>query len=140
MSRDAIAEQLQQYGLKPTEQRVRVAEILLGAPTHMTAEEILAAVRQGGRTVSKATVYNTLKALARSGLVRQMNLDPERSVYDSTRESHHHFYDVDTGELRDISPAEISFSRFPTLPEDMEAEAIEVVIRIRKKKGTADRR
>jgi Fur family iron response transcriptional regulator len=133
-SRDRIAQQLHLHGLKPTHQRVRVAEILMSAPTHMTAEQILAAIRKGGERVSKATVYNTLKVLAQRGLVRQIHLDPERSVYDSTTVPHHHFHDLETGELHDIDPNDISFSRFPTLPEGMEAEAIEVVIRLRKKR------
>ena len=106
----------------------------MSAPTHMTAEQILAAMRRGGERVSKATVYNTLKVLAQRGLVRQIHLDPERSVYDSTRTPHHHFHDLETGELRDIDPNDIAFSRFPTLPEGMEAEAVEVVIRLRKKR------
>ena len=134
LTREDIAAQLQSSGLKPTDQRVRVAEILMTAPTHMTAEQILAAVREGGERVSKATVYNTLKVLADTGLVRQIHLDPERSVYDSTRTPHHHFHNVETGELRDISPEEIEFSRFPALPEGMEAEAVEVVVRLRKKR------
>lgn len=135
LSRDALARQLKQHGLKPTEQRLRVAEILMSAPAHMTAEQILAAVRQGGRRVSKATVYNTLKSLADSRLVRQIHLHPERSVYDSTRAPHHHFHDVETGELCDIHPDDIAFSRFPKLPDGMEAEAVEVVIRIKKKRA-----
>lgn len=134
MSREKIAEELQMHGLKPTEQRVRVAEILMSVPTHMTAEQILAAVRCGGERVSKATVYNTLKVLAERGLVRQIHLDPERSVYDSTRAPHHHFHDLETGELKDIDPADIAFSRFPSLPDGMEAEAVEVVIRLRKRR------
>lgn len=134
LSRDAIAKELLSHGLKPTEQRVRVAEILMSSPTHMTAEQILAAVREGGKRVSKATVYNTLKVLAQSRLVRQIHLDPERSVYDSTRAPHHHFHDVETGELCDIHPDDIAFSRFPELPEGMEAEGVEVVIRVRRKR------
>jgi Fur family iron response transcriptional regulator len=133
-SRDRIAQQLHLHGLKPTHQRVRVAEILMAAPTHMTAEQILAEIRRGGERVSKATVYNTLKVLAQRGLVRQIHLDPERSVYDSTIVPHHHFHDLETGELQDIDPNDIEFSRFPTLPEGMEAEAIEVVIRLRRKR------
>jgi Fur family iron response transcriptional regulator len=133
-SRQAIIGELESHGLKATEQRVRVAEILMAAPTHMTAEQILVAVRQDGERVSKATVYNTLKVLADTGLVRQIHLDPERSVYDSTRSPHHHFHNLETGELRDIQPDEIAFSRFPALPEGMEAEAIEVVVRLRKKR------
>ena len=133
-SNEQIANLIRHHGLKPTGQRVRVAEILMRAPTHMTAEQILAAVRRNGERVSKATVYNTLKALVEHGLIRQIHLDPQRSVYDSTREPHHHFHDLDTGELRDIKPEEIQFSRFPNLPEGMEAEAIEVVIRIKRKR------
>lgn len=134
LSRQAIAAELEAHGLKPTDQRLRVAEILMRAPAHMTADQILAAVRRSGERVSKATVYNTLKALAQSGLVRQIHIDPERSVYDSTRAPHHHFHDVETGELRDIHPDEIQFSRFPAVPEGMEAEAVEVVIRLRRKR------
>lgn len=134
-TRDRIVQQLHLHGLKPTHQRVRVAEILMAAPTHMTAEQILAAIRKGGERVSKATVYNTLKVLAQRGLVRQIHLDPERSVYDSTIVPHHHFHDLETGELRDIDPNDIAFSRFPTLPEGMEADGVEVVIRLRRKRA-----
>lgn len=136
MTSDRIVAELQAHGLKPTAQRLRVAELLMAAPTHLSAEQILAALRQGGGRVSKATVYNTLNALAQRGLVRQIHLDPERSVYDSTRTPHHHFHDLETGELKDIDPGEIEFSRFPELPEGMEAE-VEVVIRLRRKRRGA---
>lgn len=133
LSREQIVQELSAHGLKPTEQRVRVASVLMTAPKHLTAEQILAAVRETGERVSKATVYNTLKVLADHGLVRAIHLDPERSVYDSTRAPHHHFHDLETGELRDIHPDDIAFSRFPALPEGMEAE-VEVVVRLRKKR------
>ena len=133
LTREQVAKQIEDCGLKATEQRVRIAEILMHTPTHMTADQILAQVRTSGDPISKATVYNTLKALADHGLIRQIHLDPERSVYDSTRIPHHHFHDLVTGELRDISPEEIEFSRFPALPEGMEADGVEVVIRLRKK-------
>ncbi len=135
VTREQIVQELAARGLKPTDQRVRVAAVLMSAPKHLTAEQILAAVQETGERVSKATVYNTLKVLADHGLVRQIHLDPERSVYDSTRVPHHHFHDLETGELRDINPEDIAFSRFPALPEGMEAEAVEVVIRLRKKAG-----
>jgi Fur family iron response transcriptional regulator len=137
LSREQIAQEIHSVGLKPTEQRVRIAEILMHTPTHMTADQILATLRTGGERISKATVYNTLKVLAEHGLVRQINIDPERSVYDSTRAHHHHFHDVDTGQLLDIDPRDIEFSRFPQLPEGMEADGFEVVIRVRKKRTPA---
>jgi Fur family iron response transcriptional regulator len=133
LSREQIALEIQQRGLKPTGQRVRIAELLMQTPTHMTADQILVAVRTPADPISKATVYNTLKVLAEHGLIRQIHLDPERSVYDSTRAPHHHFHNVDTGELIDIDPREVEFSRFPALPEGMEADGVEVVIRVRMK-------
>jgi Fur family iron response transcriptional regulator len=134
MSVPQIEEELRRLGLKPTGQRVRIAEMLLRSPTHLTAEQILATIRHRGERISKATVYNTLKVLAENGLVRPINIDPQRCVYDSTRLPHHHFHDLETGELVDIHPDDIAFSRFPSLPEGMEADGVEVVIRLRKKR------
>ncbi len=134
MSREQIAAEMTRSGLTPTEQRIRIAEMLMSTPRHMTAEQILSIIRASDAPISKATVYNTLNALVARGLIREIHLDPERSVYDSTRTPHHHFYDVDTGELRDIAPDEIEFSRFPDLPEGTQADGIEVVIRVRKKR------
>jgi len=134
LSRTQLESELRRAGLKPTAQRLQIAELLLRSPTHMTAEQILAAMAQAGTRISKATVYNTLKALAEHGLLRRINIDPQRCVYDSTRSPHHHFHDLDTGELMDIHPDAIAFSRFPPLPEGMEADAVEVVIRLRRKR------
>jgi Fur family transcriptional regulator, iron response regulator len=128
-----VAGLLTRHGIKTTPQRLVVARALLAQPTHLTAEQILAMVRETGERISKATVYNTLKALVQSGLVRQINLDPTRSVYDSTAQSHHHFHDMDSGQLWDIDPADIQFSRMPALPEGMEAAGVEVVIRLRRR-------
>jgi len=134
MSPSQIEEELRRLGLKPTGQRLRIAAILLSSPTHLSADRILATLRESGERISKATVYNTLKALALNGLIRPINIDPNRCVYDSTRLPHHHFHDLETGELVDIHPDDIAFSRLPQLPEGMEADVVEVVIRLRKKR------
>ena len=133
LTRDDVVQLLNEHGLKPTQQRLVVAEVLMAQPTHMSAEQILSALRSSGEPISKATVYNTLNALVGCGLVRQIHLDPDRSVYDSTRACHHHFHDVDSGTLWDIKPEDIAFSRFPPLPEGMETASVEVVVRVRKR-------
>jgi Fur family iron response transcriptional regulator len=137
LTRDDLARVLENEGLKPTHQRLRVAEILMSAPCHLTADQILAELRKDGGWVSKATVYNTLKVLAERGLVKQIHLDPTRSVYDSRSTAHHHFHDVDSGQLIDIRAEEIEFSRFPSLPDGMEADGVEVVIRIKRRNVAA---
>jgi Fur family iron response transcriptional regulator len=126
-----VSRLLESHGIRPTQQRVKVAEVLLAAPVHLTAEQLLGTLRQSPSRVSKATVYNTLKLFVDHGLVRQMHLDPERCVYDSTIESHHHFQNLATGEMIDVRTDEIAFSRLPALPPGTEIDSVEVVIRIR---------
>ncbi len=58
-------------------------------------------------------------------------VDPVRKFYDSTTRPHHHFYNVDTGELHDIPDEQVRFSELPTMPEGTRSESIEVLIRIR---------
>jgi Fur family iron response transcriptional regulator len=120
-------------GIRPTSQRLRVAQLLLTAPRHMTAEQILATLRETDGHVSKATVYNTLNLFVAQGLAREIHADPERCVYDSTMAPHHHFQNVETGEMTDIRPDELSFARLPELPPGTEIERVDVVIRVRRK-------
>ena len=124
---------LEQRGIRPTSQRLKVAQILLTAPRHLTAEQILATLRESTGHVSKATVYNTLNLFVDQGLAREIHADPERCVYDSTMTPHHHFQNVDTGEMTDIRPEDLSFARLPPLPPGTEIESVDVVIRVRRK-------
>jgi len=124
---------LERHGVRATAQRVRVAEVLLTAPRHMTAEQILEALRHSSQRISKATVYNTLKLFVARGLARQVFVDPERCVYDSTMAPHHHFRNVDTGEMIDIRPEDIAFAKLPPLPTGTEIADVEVVIRLRQR-------
>lgn len=126
-------EVLERHGVRPTTQRLRIAEMLLDQPRHVTAEQILATLRQSPGRVSKATVYNTLKLFVDHGLLRPIHVDPERCVYDSMVAPHHHFQDLDTGEMTDIPPDALRIAEMPQLPPGMELAGVEVVIRLRRK-------
>ncbi len=125
------AETLARHGISPTAQRIRIADVMLARPQHLSADQVLAAVNASAQPVSKATVYNTLNLFCRKGLLREVIVDPARVFYDSTPEPHHHFYDIDTGELQDIPADEVAFSRLPPLPEGTDTDSVEVVIRVR---------
>ena len=131
MSRLDILSLLEQHGILPTPQRIEVAEVLLERPQHLSAEQIIERLKQAGSAVSKATVYNTLNLFGERGLVRELMVDPERKFYDSTTRPHHHFYNVDTGELVDIPDEQVRFADLPALPEGTESESVEVLIRVR---------
>ena len=122
------------HGVKPTSQRLEIGRLLFAEPRHMSADQILGELHAAGSRVSKATVYNTLNLFSAHGLVREVSVDPARQFYDSTNHPHHHFYNIDTGELTDISAAELEFIRLPELPEGTEAEGVEVIVRVRNKR------
>lgn len=131
MSRIDVLCLLEKHGILATPQRVEVAEILLERPQHLSADQIIDRLRKADSRVSKATVYNTLNLFSDRGLVREVMVDPERKYYDSTTHPHHHFYNVDTGELTDIPDEQVRFCDLPELPEGTESESIEVLIRVR---------
>ena len=131
MSRSDILEKFEHYGIAPTPQRLKIAEILLAKPQHLSAEQILERLRESGGAVSKATVYNTLNLFGEHGLVKELSVDPERRYYDSSNVPHHHFYNVDTCELTDIEEHDVRFSALPELPEGTESHGVEVLIKVR---------
>ncbi len=130
MSRSEVLELFARHTILPTPQRVEVAEILLARPQHLSADQIIDRLRELGSDVSKATVYNTLNLFGERGLVKEVMVDPVRKFYDSSTHAHHHFYNVDTGELRDIEEGEVSFGRLPQAPEGTRQECVEVVIKV----------
>jgi Fur family iron response transcriptional regulator len=129
--KETIAERIRSKGVKPTTQRLEIGMLLLTTPQHMSADQILADLRKAGSRISKATVYNTLNLFTLHGLVREVSVDSSRQFYDSTITPHHHFYNVDTGELTDIEQSDLAFSSLPKLPAGTEAQDIEVIVRVR---------
>lgn len=97
----------------------------------MSAEQLIDELRHRSR-VSKATVYNSLKLFAAKGLIREVNVHSDRLIYDSNVRPHHHFYNIDTGELQDIDPADIQLTGLPTPPEGTVQDGVDIVIRVRR--------
>lgn len=134
LDKQQLAERLQALNIQPTQQRLEIAQLLLARPQHMSAEQVLAAVNTKGNVVSKATVYNTLGLFASKGLVHEVIVDPNRVFYDSNTDAHHHFYNVDTGELTDIQAGEVGINNLPELPPGTEPDSVEVIIRVRRER------
>ncbi|RZV35825.1 MAG: transcriptional repressor [Chromatiales bacterium] len=132
MLRSDILAKFAELGILPTPQRVEIADIFLEKPQHLSAEQVIERLRELGSRVSKATVYNTLNLFTERGLVRECVVDPERRFYDSRTSPHHHFYNMDTGELTDVPADSIRFDALPVIPADSHLESIEVVIKVRR--------
>jgi Fur family iron response transcriptional regulator len=132
MTREEAAQLLVGRGVLPTAQRVDIALVMLARPQHLSAEQIIAAIRAGGLRISKATVYNTLNLFRERGLVRTVDVDPTRQFYDSSTSAHHHFYNEDTGELTDIAPESVALAVQTALPAGTEQTGVDVVVRVRR--------
>ncbi|HEY3731499.1 MAG TPA: transcriptional repressor [Steroidobacteraceae bacterium] len=127
------ATRLAACGIRVTDQRLQIAIILLGAPQHLSAEQIAEALVRDGARVSKATVYNTLNLFAAHGLIRQLTLDGTCAWFDSNVDPHYHFQDEQTGALTDVALRDVEFSRLPPTPPGMEVAGIDLVIRLRRR-------
>ncbi len=91
-------------GVKPTPQRVVIADYLLQTDSHPTADEVRSAVSEAlPVALSRATVYNTLNTLKEAGVIKEVLTEPGRVRYDANVSHHHHFVDVNTGKIVDIA-------------------------------------
>ncbi len=96
------ADKYRALGLKLTPQRLAILEYLDGNKNHPSAEDIYTAVSQRFPTMSVATVYNTLEALRKRGLVRELVIDSERKRYDPNIEPHHHILCIRCRRVADV--------------------------------------
>ncbi len=125
---------LDQAGLRPTRQRVTLAELLVGDGNHrhVTAESLFDAVKAEGASVSLATVYNTLRAFCEAGLLQEVTVDGSKSYFDTNTHDHPHFFWEDEARLTDAPADQLEITRLPAAPAGAEIASVDVVIRLRK--------
>ena len=122
---------LRAHDITPTHQRIEIAYALFSRQEHLSADQIMAIVNDRHSETSKATVYNTLNLFKQHKLVREVIVDPSKVFYDPNTGPHHHFYNLQSGELIDIDARDVQIQGLPTLPTGMVTEGVDVIIRIR---------
>ncbi|MFS4438208.1 iron response transcriptional regulator IrrA [Paracoccaceae bacterium GXU_MW_L88] len=125
---------LKASGLRPTKQRLLLAELLIGdgENRHVTAEML----HREAPDVALATVYNTLNAFCDAGLVREISVEGSRSFFDTRTDSHSHFhwhYSDEHGEQIADIPGQLRIEDMPEPPDGMEIADIDVIVRLRPK-------
>lgn len=131
LERQAVTELLREHGVTPTQQRVEIGCLLFGRHQHVSADQLLVKLSDEGHSVSKATVYNSLSLFARKGLLREVVVDPNKMFFDTNLNPHHHLYHLKTGWLEDIDLIDIDISRLPSLPENLDMDGIDIIIRVK---------
>ncbi len=89
-------------GPRQTEQRKAVFDALMSRADHPSAVEVFLQVKTRVPSISLATVYNCLEALAASGQVRMVNHDREPSRYCANLSEHAHLFCSLCGSVTDL--------------------------------------
>ena len=93
---------LSEHGVKPSVQRIAIMDYLLTHKTHPTADEIFQDLREVMPTLSKTTVYNTVKLLADQQAILALNTGESNVRYDGDVSDHAHFLCSECGHLFDM--------------------------------------
>ena len=122
---------LKSNNIRPTKQRMVLAKMLFEkGRRHVSAEELYDEVKLDNRKISLATIYNSLKQFSSIGLIREIVVDQNKSLYCTNNESHYHLYIEDEGKIVDIPTKNIDLN-IPSIPACLKLHNIDVIVRIR---------
>jgi len=129
-----IADKLRSSGLRPTKQRIQIANFLFEREKtfHFTVEELdnLINSKHYEEKISLATFYNTVHAFKKAGHLKEILTNNNKSYFDTNTGPHHHFFDSKNKELTDIEAGEIQITNVPKAPKGTSIKDIDVVINI----------
>ena len=131
-----IVNKLRSSKLRPTRQRIRIAEFLFNREKtfHFTIENLNKNInkKDNSENISLATIYNTIDAFKKAGHLKEILTNNNTSYFDTNISSHHHFYDDQTNELTDINFNDIEVTKVPHAPKGKKIKDVEVIISLRK--------
>lgn len=133
LSRHGIRVLLRHSGLRPTRQRVSLAEILFAKGNRHVSAELLHEEALASRVpVSLATIYNTLHQFTEAGLLREVAVDGTKTYFDTNTSDHHHFFVEDDNEVIDVPPGSMRLGQTPEPPPGYEITRVDIVVRLRR--------
>jgi Fur family ferric uptake transcriptional regulator/Fur family peroxide stress response transcriptional regulator len=103
-------ERLQQFGIKPSLQRIAIMQYLMEHLTHPNVDTVYNALHPAAPTLSKTTVYNTLKLFAGQGAILEINTDDRHVRYDADITPHAHFRCRQCGCLADLPACDVELT------------------------------
>lgn len=105
MTTEAI-ERLLAHHIKPSAQRISIMDYMMTHLTHPTVDTIYSDLVQEMPTLSKTTIYNTLKLLAEHKAISELTIDKKTAHYDSITAPHSHFICKRCGRIVDVPTQE----------------------------------
>ncbi|MCH4147306.1 MAG: transcriptional repressor [Prevotella sp.] len=89
-------------GVRPSVQRLAIMEYLLTHFTHPTVEDVYQGLCNKIPTLSRTTVYNTLRLFSEHQAAQMITIDDHRVCYDGNTSPHVHFFCKQCGKVIDL--------------------------------------
>ena len=123
---------LEKTGIRITSQRKILTKLIFQKGNrHLSAEELFHEVKDMNVNISLATIYNTLRNLSNYGLLREIVVDQNKSIYCTNHMPHYHLYIEDEEKIIDIPNQKIDLSNIPEIPACLSLHDIDIIVRIR---------
>ena len=98
--KDTLEELCRKRGVRLTEQRKVIAEIMTSSSDHPDVDELHKRINKIDSKISIATVYRTVKLFEEAGVVSKHDFKGGKARYEKSPEEHHdHLIDVNSGEI-----------------------------------------
>ena len=98
-----IKQILDEVEIRPTYERLRILKYLEKYRNHPDANMIYEKVKKEIPTISKTTVYNTLKLFVEKNIVKPVFITGKEERFDIATKPHHHFLCEKCGKIYDIN-------------------------------------
>ena len=113
---------------KLTRHREIILENMQSWTDHPTAKMVYDSIRTSVKSLSFATVYNSLEFLYNNGFIKKLDSFSESAHYDAVLEKHSHLICRNCGTVLDFPDIDIS-DKLSSLKDIFEAEEIAITIR-----------
>lgn len=129
MDANKVLDCLLKHDINPSVQRMAIMSYLMEHRTHPSADEIYLSLHPLMPTLSKTTVYNTLKLLAEKGAVLQLTIDEKNSCFDGDVSPHAHFLCTRCGKVYDVALENKHLERDASIPAGFEIDEAQLYFR-----------
>lgn len=120
---------LMEHHIKPSQQRIALMDFLLENRIHPTVDEIYTRLSPTMPTLSKTTVYNTLKLFVQRGAAQMLTIDERNVCFDADTSAHAHFLCKVCGKIRDLHEINPQWKSTPDELHGYEVEEVHLYMR-----------
>ncbi len=126
-------EKLRKSGLRPTNQRLQICEVLFDTEKtfHFTINDLVKKINeQLNNKISLATVYNTVHAFEKKGYLKQIPINTNQTYFDTNISDHHHFYDLKDKKLIDLENSDVGPINILKKIDGKKIKSVEVLVKL----------